>query len=84
MIRLFEEHLLPHFPNREKIRIIYANAFDYAAHCAPHEGYDTVFTNLWHDAGDGLPLYRRMKSFEYPVPRFLYWIELTLRLYLPD
>ena len=44
--------------------------------------FDTVFTDLWHDAGDGLPLYRRMKALEVPGPRYFYWIEKTVRAYL--
>ena len=55
--------------------------FLHAKNAAPQEHYDTVFTDLWHDAGDGLPLYRRMKALETPGPRYLYWIEKTLRYY---
>lgn len=81
---LFRQALLPGFPRREHLRIVLADAFDYAAHTAPAEGYDTVFTDLWHDVSDGLPLYRRMKSLEVPGPCYLYWIEPTLRCYLSD
>lgn len=81
VIELFERHLLPGFPRREALRIICADAFAYAKNTAPQEHYDTVFTDLWHDAGDGLPLYRRMKALETPGPRYLYWIEKTLRYY---
>lgn len=81
VIELFERHLLPGFPRREALRIIRADAFEYAKNTAPQEHYDTVFTDLWHDAGDGLPLYRRMKALETPGPRYLYWIEKTLRYY---
>lgn len=84
VIDLFRAALLPAFPRRENLRIIQADAFAYAEHAAPREGYDTVFTDLWHDVGDGLPLYRRMKALETPGPRYLYWIEPTLRCYMED
>ncbi|MGN0970921.1 MAG: hypothetical protein ACI4OY_03125 [Aristaeellaceae bacterium] len=84
VIDLFRRRLLPRFPRRECLRIVQADAFDYAARTAPRESYDCVFTDLWHDAGDGLPLYRRMKALEGPGPRYFYWIEKTLRAYLPQ
>ena len=84
VIRVFRDHLLPRFPRPEQLHVIQADAFDYAAHTAPQEGYDCIFTDLWHDAGDGLPLYRRMKALEVPGPEYLYWIEKTLKAYLAD
>ena len=82
VIRLFRERLLPFFPRQASLHIIEADAFDYAASVMPGEGYDTVFTDLWHDVSDGLPMYRRMKALECPGPRYLYWIEKTLRCYM--
>lgn len=81
VIALFERHLLPGFPRRDALRILRADAFDYAKNTAPQEHYDTVFTDLWHDVSDGLPLYRQMKALETPGPTYLYWIEQTLRYY---
>lgn len=83
VIDLFRCCLLPRFPRREALHIVQADAFDYAARTAPGERFDCVFTDLWHDAGDGLPLYRRMKALEVPGPRYFYWIEKTLRAYWP-
>lgn len=82
VIDVFCRLLLPFFPRQGDLRIIEADAFDYAEHIMPQERYDTVFTDLWHDVADGLPLYRRMKALECPGPRFLYWIEKTLRCYM--
>ena len=84
VIQVFRDSLLPRFPRPEKLRIIQADAFEYARDAAPGEHYDCIFTDLWHDAGDGLPLYRRMKALEHPGPRYDYWIEKTLLAYLPD
>lgn len=82
LIRLFSEELLPRFPRADRLRIFQADAFEYAAHTAPLEQFDCVFTDLWHDVGDGLPLYRRMKSLEVPGPEYFYWIEKTIQAYL--
>ncbi len=84
VIDVFRRLLLPFFPRKEALRIVQADAFAYAAEVMPHEGFDTVFTDLWHDVADGLPLYRRMKALETPGPRYLYWIENTLRCYLDE
>ena len=84
VISLFRRCLLPRFPRPEALRIVQADAFDYAERTAPGEGYDCVFTDLWHDVGDGLPLYRRMKALEVTGPCYFYWIEKTLRAYLPQ
>ena len=82
VIRLFERHLLPRFPRPECLRIVHADAFDHMRDVLPRVPCDTVFADLWHDVSDGLPLYRRLKALETPGPRYLYWIEPTLRCYL--
>lgn len=82
VIDVFRRFLLPFFPRQEALHIVQADAFDYAANEMPDEGYDTVFTDLWHDVADGIPLYRRMKALETPGPEYLYWIEKTLSFYM--
>lgn len=82
VIDVFRKHLLPFFPRKDKLHIVQADAFDYAETIMPHEGFDTVFTDLWHDVADGLPLYQQMKALEVPGPRYLYWIERTLQCYM--
>ena len=82
VIRLFERHLLPLFPRRERLRIVHADAFEHLQNVLPLTPCDTVFADLWHDVSDGLPMYRRLKALETPGPRYLYWIEPTLRCYL--
>ena len=77
VIALFREHLLPLFPQKDKIRIVEADAFSYAEHTAPHEGYDVAFVDTWRDASDGCPMYLAMKPLEKKNPgtEFHYWIE---------
>ena len=77
VISLFKKHILPQFPYRDKIRIISADAFEYAENEMPEEDYDVAFVDTWRDASDGAPMYRRMKKLEdlSPNTEFIYWIE---------
>ncbi|MBQ2947766.1 MAG: hypothetical protein IJD94_02170, partial [Clostridia bacterium] len=83
VIRLFEKHLLPQFPYREKIRIVCADAFDYARTRLGGSA-DFVFVDLWHDVSDGAEMYLRMKLLERHAPQaeFAYWIETSIRAFL--
>ena len=84
VIALFETAILPHFPHREKIHVVREDAFSFAERELPSDRYDAVFTDLWHDVGDGLPLYERMLALAPLAPRARhdYWIEKTLKCYL--
>ena len=77
VIELFKKYILPHFEHPEKIKIVNADAFDYAEHTMPNEKYDLAFVDIWRDASDGAPIYKRMKPLERLCPdtKFLYWIE---------
>ncbi len=77
VIRLFEKHILPQFSHPEKIKIVLADAFDYAEQVMPGESYDFAFVDTWRDASDGAPMYERMKSLEHlsKNTEFSYWIE---------
>ena len=80
VIRLFEEYVLPQFPQCGKIEVICADAFDYAAKQLPKEKFDFAFVDTWHDAADGVPHYLRMNKLERLSPQttFIYWVEKTL------
>lgn len=77
VIRLFEKYILPQFKSKEKVRVIRADAFEYAEHDMPAEHFDVAFVDTWRDASDGAPMYSRMKKLEKlnTGTRFLYWIE---------
>ena len=77
VIKLFSDVLLPHFPHKEKIKIIEADAFRYAEEEMPKEHFDYAFVDTWRDVSDGLPMYLRMKKAEAKNPSctFSYWIE---------
>ena len=76
VIRLFKKHIFPYFENKEKVRIINADAFEYAEKEMPKEGYDYAFVDTWRDASDGAPMYQRMRALEHlsPTTEFSYWI----------
>lgn len=86
VISLFEKYVLPQFENRHKVRVIRADAFEYADNHLKNGGYDHVFTDLWHDPSDGMELYLKMKEREHLCPDtvFEYWIEKTIKLYLGE
>ena len=68
----------------EKIKIIKADAFEYARKHMPKGKYDFVFTDLWHDVSDGIDMYLKMKKYEKQCPDtvFSYWIEKSILCYL--
>lgn len=84
VIRVFEEELLPQFPNREKIRVIHADAFSYVEKEAAKENYDFVYADIWHDVLDGTPLYLRFRALEKHVPgaQWRYWVEKSMLIWL--
>lgn len=81
VIRLFKTHILPKMPNRHKIKIVNCDAFKYAEEVMPKEKFDLAFVDTWRDAGDGAPMYKRMKALEHlsTDTRFMYWVEGFLR-----
>ena len=81
VIRLFKTHILPKMPNGHKIKIVNCDAFEYAEKTMPMEKFDLAFVDTWRDAGDGAPMYKRMKALEHlsQDTKFLYWVEGFLR-----
>ena len=77
VIELFKKYILPQFKNKDKVKIVCDDAFLYAEKVMPSEEFDFAFVDTWRDAGDGTPMYRRMKKLEYlsPFTKFSYWIE---------
>ena len=77
VIGLFEKYILPQFSHPEKVKIISADAFEYAEREMPKRHYDYAFVDTWRDASDGAPMYERMKPYEKlnPNTKFSYWIE---------
>lgn len=84
VISLFEKHILPQFKNKEKIRIICADAFEYVEKMLTDGHFDFVFADTWHDVSDGFDMYLRLKNSEikFTSTRFIYWIEKSLLSHL--
>ncbi|MCR4562070.1 MAG: hypothetical protein K5694_02560 [Bacilli bacterium] len=82
IIGLFKEHLLPHFPHKEKIKIIEKDAFD----LLKEGGFaaDFAFVDIYRQPLDALPLYLKMKPLEKNLPhtKFAYWIEESILIML--
>ena len=83
LIEIFNEYLLPLFDHPEKIHIHKADAFRFIEDIKDKD-YDFIFSDLWHDTSDGLPMYIKLKqkfnAFEYTQCH--YWIESALMTYL--
>ncbi|MBE6602424.1 MAG: hypothetical protein E7637_07995 [Ruminococcaceae bacterium] len=79
IIALFNEHLLPQFPHREKITVIEADAIAYLQEL-PQTAFDSIFVDLWRDQSDGLELYLAICRIEKQrgLRNVDYWIESTL------
>ncbi len=84
VIDLFNKYLLPQFQNAQKIKLIKADAFEYAQKHMSSGKYDFVFTDLWHDVSDGIDMYQKMKEYEKQSPDtvFMYWIEKSILCYI--
>ena len=80
---LFQEHILPQFPHKEKVRVVVMDAFDFLKTEMKDGDYDFVFADIWHDVGDGRELYHRFKEYEprFPHTEFTYWLEDTILCY---
>ena len=84
VIRLFEREILPQFPKRDRVKIVQDDAFAFIADSSKMKPFDYIFADIWHDVGDGKPLYLKFKTFEeqYPGKTFAYWIEDSIKCYL--
>ena len=83
LIKLFQKHLLPLFPYKEKIHIIKADALVFFNQINDRD-YDFIFSDLWHDVSDGLPMYIELQGRfgKFTYTKRHYWIENSLITYL--
>lgn len=82
-IEFFTRNILPQIPYRDKLTILHGDAIDYLQKGGK---YDCIYADIWHDVGDGLPLYKRIRSLEslWPDTHFDYWIRPSMDLYLQE
>ena len=83
LIDIFYEYLLPLFEHPEKIHIHKADAFRFIESINDKD-FDFIFSDLWHDVSDGLPMYIKLKQSlnRFKYTQCLYWIECALVTYL--
>ncbi|MBR6570926.1 MAG: hypothetical protein IKK75_10800 [Clostridia bacterium] len=83
VISLFREFILPQFPHKEKVTVIEADAYAFAAAMGDQQ-YDCAYVDIWHDVLDGVEMYLKMKRLEKSSPgtKFLYWIEPSMLAWL--
>ena len=83
IIRLFQKYILPQFENRDKIRIIEADAFSYVGGLSGDE-YDFCFADIWQNEIDGAWAYRKLRDSEEQLERieFAYWIDDAIDWYM--
>lgn len=84
VIGLFTKYILPQFDHKEKIKVICADAFEFAETETAKCFYDFIFADTWHDPSDGIEMYERFKIAEKysPESKYMYWIEDTLKYYM--
>lgn len=80
---IFREHILPHFPHRDKITIIVDDAIKYM-NTVNDGDYDFVFADIWEGIIDGAAHYKRIKPHEKRLhgTEFTYWIGDQIEYYL--
>lgn len=84
VIELFTKYILPQFVHKEKIKVICADAFEFAEKETSEVFFDFIFADTWHDPSDGIEMYKKFKNSEKysPDSEYMYWIENTLRYYM--
>ena len=84
IINLFKKYILPQFQNKDKIKIIHADAFEFLKNDMSKYNFNFVFSDLWHDVSDGVDMYLDIKNYEklHPNINFEYWIEKSIKMYL--
>jgi hypothetical protein len=91
VITLFKKYIWSQFPEAasRKIVVVQQDAFLFAERSQFRcygKPYDVVFTDLWHDVSDGIPLWQRMCALQNrygsSVQQFHYWIEPSMKCYL--
>ena len=78
VIDLFEQHILPQFPHKEKIHIVKADAFEYVEELSDCV-FDYCFVDIWKSVSD-IQTYMKMKNIckKFHTMKVSYWIENEL------
>ncbi len=83
IIELFEKELLPQFPNKEKISVVQADAFDYLSD-TENGKYDFCYADIWEGWVDGARAVKKIEPYEKKLyeTEFRYWIKKEIDWFL--
>ncbi|MBR2615339.1 MAG: hypothetical protein IKC69_01525 [Clostridia bacterium] len=83
ILKIFREELLPHFPKKEKIRLVEADAFRFMEE-VENGRYDFCYADIWEGWVDGAACYEKLLPHEKRLfdCEFRYWIRDEIRWYL--
>lgn len=75
VIDLFEQYILPQFANKDKIKIINQDAFEFMENLEDGK-YNYCFCDIWIDSQDCIP-YLKLKTIctKFKKTKISYWIE---------
>jgi hypothetical protein len=83
VIAMFKQYILPQFPQKEKIRIIEGDAFDYFNETFI-QAFDYVFTDIWKSGSDGfLIIEKLLQQYNPPLEKVDFWIESSCFEFAP-
>lgn len=80
VIELFKKELLPFFPNKDKLKIVNTDAYDFIKEGKTKE-FDYLFIDLYHDEQDGIDFYLKMSKMLDEGLKTSFWIEGSLIVY---
>ncbi len=83
VIAMFKQFILPQFPNKDKVRIIEGDAFDYFNKTFI-EQFDYVFVDIWKSGDDGfLIIEKLLEQYNPPLKKVDFWIETSCFEFIP-
>ncbi len=77
VIQLFQEHILPQFPEGKSVNVIHGDAFDYYNEDFLGQ-FDYVYVDFWESTEDGLPYYTKLMETGVDLPHVDFWIEESI------
>lgn len=83
VITMFKQYILPQFPERDRIRIIEGDAFEYFNEAFMND-FDYVFVDIWKSGDDGFLIIEQMlEQYLPPFEKVDFWIESSCFEFIP-
>ena len=77
IIEIFNTYILPQFDYPEKIKVIHADAYEFASK-TDSAHYSSVFVDIWYNCMDGINCYLEFLSMGWIGANISYWLEDVL------